>query len=317
MDSPRQIVIDDLEGGFAEAIDETVVPAEEGTVVSGTVVRAGGALVLLDISRKGDGIIPSCEVSTRNDVSPNAVLRVGDHVDALVLLDLDGCLILSKKRAEHLHSGRIEEIADGEAVACGPVVDEVKDGLILDLGDHPLARAGIADRGFLAASLVELHPVYDLAAYLGRVLDAKVIGIDHRRKTVLLSRCAWLRENWGKQRWELLSYVKPGQVCRGVVSKLINHGPFVNLRDVGALVDLGGVDGLIHISELSWTHVNDPTSIVNVGEEVDVQVLDIDHDRQRFNLSLKATQQAPWQQFHPRQDAPRTDVASGYCPCWR
>ena len=154
----------------------------------------------------------------------------------------------------------------------------VKGGLIVDIGL----------RGFLPASLVELRRVRELQPYVGRSIEAKIIELDRNRNNVVLSRRAWLEETQKEQRGEFLVNLKPGERRRGVVSSVVNFGAFV---------DLGGMDGLIHVSELSWKHVDHPSSVVSVGDEVEVEVLDVDLDKERISLSLKATQTDPWQEF--------------------
>jgi small subunit ribosomal protein S1 len=279
--TPRQIVDDDLSGSFADAIDATLVSVEDGAIVTGTVVRVDRDEVLLDIGYKSEGVIPSRELSIRNDVDPNEVVSLGDSVEALVLTkeDKDGRLVLSKKRAQYERAwGDIERVKEEDGVVSGPVIEVVKGGLILDIGL----------RGFLPASLVELRRVRDLQPYVGKTLEAKIIELDKNRNNVVLSRRAWLEETQREQREDFLANLKPGEVRKGVVSSVVNFGAFV---------DLGGMDGLIHVSELSWKHVDHPGSVVAVGDEVEVQVLDVDLSRERISLSLKATQQDPWQEF--------------------
>ncbi|MGH9287908.1 MAG: 30S ribosomal protein S1 [Acidimicrobiales bacterium] len=279
--TPQEIVEDDLGGGFADAIDATLVTVEDGVVVTGTVVRVDRDEVLLDIGYKSEGVIPSRELSIRNDIDPFQVVSVGDEIEALVLTkeDKDGRLVLSKKRAQYERAwGDIERIKEADGVVSGPVIEVVKGGLIIDIGL----------RGFLPASLVELRRVRDLQPYVGKSLEAKIIELDKNRNNVVLSRRAWLEETQREQREDFLANLKPGEVRKGVVSSVVNFGAFV---------DLGGMDGLIHVSELSWKHVDHPGSVVQVGDEVEVQVLDVDHDRERISLSLKATQQDPWQEF--------------------
>ncbi|MCX7619914.1 MAG: 30S ribosomal protein S1 [Acidimicrobiales bacterium] len=279
---PRQIVENDLGGmSLEEAYTSTLVDVEDGQIVEGTVVKVDRDEVLLDIGYKSEGIIPAKELSIRNDVNPADVVSVGDKIEALVLQkeDKDGRLILSKKRAQYERAwGTIEKIKEENGVVRGPVIEVVKGGLILDIGL----------RGFLPASLVELRRVRDLQPYVGRVLEAKIIELDKNRNNVVLSRRAWLEETQKEQREDFLANLKPGEVRRGTVSSVVNFGAFV---------DLGGMDGLIHVSELSWKHVDHPGSVVQVGDEVEVQVLDVDLDRERISLSLKATQQDPWQEF--------------------
>jgi small subunit ribosomal protein S1 len=280
--TPRLVVEDDLGGmSFADAVDSTLVEVEDGQIVEGTVVKVDRDEVLLDIGYKSEGVIPARELSIRNDVDPNEIVSMGDKIEALVLQkeDKEGRLLLSKKRAQYERAwGTIERIKEEGGVVRGPVIEVVKGGLILDIGL----------RGFLPASLVELRRVRDLQPYVGRNLEAKIIELDKNRNNVVLSRRAWLEETQKEQREDFLANLKPGEVRKGVVSSVVNFGAFV---------DLGGMDGLIHVSELSWKHVDHPGSVVQVGDEVTVQVLDVDLDRERISLSLKATQQDPWQEF--------------------
>ena len=279
--TPRQIVADDLGQSFADAIAGTMVDVEDGQIVNGTVVKIDKDEVLLDIGYKSEGVIPSRELSIRNDVDPNEVVKLGESIEALVLTkeDKEGRLVLSKKRAQYERAwGTIEKVKEADGVVEGMVIEVVKGGLIMDIGL----------RGFLPASLVELRRVRDLQPYVGRLLQAKIIELDKNRNNVVLSRRGYLEETQKEQREDFLANLKPGEVRKGVVSSVVSFGAFV---------DLGGMDGLIHVSELSWKHVDHPGSVVAVGDEVTVQVLDVDYDRERISLSLKATQQDPWQEF--------------------
>jgi small subunit ribosomal protein S1 len=278
---PRQVTEDDLGQSFEEAIAGTLVDVEDGQIVAGTVVKIDKDEVLLDIGYKSEGVILSRELSIRNDVNPFDVVKMGEELEALVLTkeDKEGRLLLSKKRAQYERAwGTIEKIKDAEGIVEGPVIEVVKGGLIMDIGL----------RGFLPASLVELRRVRDLQPYVGRVLQAKIIELDKNRNNVVLSRRGYLEETQKEQREDFLANLKPGDIRTGVVSSVVSFGAFV---------DLGGMDGLIHVSELSWKHVDHPGSVVSVGDEVSVKVLDVDHDRERISLSLKATQQDPWQEF--------------------
>jgi len=279
---PRQVVENDLVGqSLDDAYSATMVEVEDGQIVNGTIVKVDRDEVLLDIGYKSEGVIPSRELSIRNDVDPHEVVALGDEIEALVLQreDKDGRLILSKKRAQYERAwGEIERVKEHDGYVKGPVIEVVKGGLILDIGL----------RGFLPASLVELRRVRDLQPYVGKVLEAKIIELDKNRNNVVLSRRLWLEETQREQREEFLANLKPGEVRKGTVSSVVNFGAFV---------DLGGMDGLIHVSELSWKHVDHPGSVVQVGDEVEVQVLEVDLDRDRISLSLKATQQDPWQEF--------------------
>jgi len=280
MDAP--VVLDDLDGlSFSDAVDATIVAFDDGDIVTGIVVKIDSDEVLLDIGYKSEGVIPSRELSIRNDVDPNEVVTLEQELEALVLTkeDKDGRLILSKKRAQYERAwGTIEEIKEKEGIVEGPVIEVVKGGLIIDIGL----------RGFLPASLVDLRRVRDLAPFVGKSLECKIIELDKNRNNVVLSRRAYLEETQREQRDEFLTNLKPGEIREGVVSSVVNFGAFV---------DLGGMDGLVHVSELSWKHVDHPSSVVQVGDEVTVQVLDVDLDRERISLSLKATQQDPWQEF--------------------
>jgi small subunit ribosomal protein S1 len=279
---PRQIVFDDLGGqSLDDAYDSTMVSVEDGQIVSGTVVKVDKDEVLLDIGYKSEGVIPSRELSIRNDADPSEVVSLGERVEALVLTkeDKEGRLVLSKKRAQYERAwGTIEAVKEADGMVKGPVIEVVKGGLIVDIGL----------RGFLPASLVELRRVRDLQPYVGREIEAKIIELDKNRNNVVLSRRAFLEETQKEQREEFLDNLRPGERRRGVVSSVVNFGAFV---------DLGGMDGLVHVSELSWKHVEHPSQVVAVGDEIEVEVLEVDLDRERISLSLKATQQDPWEQF--------------------
>ncbi len=276
------VVDDDLDGmTFEEAINSTIVEFDDGDLVTGTVVRIDGDEVLLDIGYKSEGIIPSKELSIRQGVDPSELVTIGDELEALVLQkeDKEGQLILSKKRAQYERAwGNIQELKESDGIVTGPVIEVVKGGLIIDIGL----------RGFLPASLVDLRRVRDLQPFVGKELDCKIIELDRNRNNVVLSRRAYLEETQREQRDEFLTNLKPGEVRKGVISSVVNFGAFV---------DLGGMDGLVHVSELSWKHVDHPSSVVTVGDEVEVQVLDVDLDRERISLSLKATQADPWSEF--------------------
>jgi small subunit ribosomal protein S1 len=262
-------------------IDGTITDFDDGDLVSGEVVKVERDEVLLDIGYKSEGVIPARELSIRKDANPADIVKVGDHIEALVLQkeDKDGRLILSKKRAEYERAWvRVEEqFASGENVE-GEVIEVVKGGLILDIGL----------RGFLPASLVDLRRVKDLAAYLGQRLEARVIEMDRNRNNVVLSRRVVLEEGRKHERQDILAKLQKGQILTGQVSSIV---------DFGAFVDLGGIDGLVHISELSWSHVNHPSEVVAVGDSVEVMVLDVDMNRERISLGLKQTQEDPWKQL--------------------
>ena len=279
--TPRQITDRDLSRPFGEEIEDTMVSLKDGQLVKGTVVKIDRDGVLLDVRFKTEGVIPVRELAIKNDVNPHDVVSLGEEVEALVvtLEDKEGRLILSKKRAQYEKAwGEIEKKKEEDGVVQGTVIEVVKGGLIVDIGL----------RGFLPASLVELRRVRDLQPYIGKVLEAKIIELDRNRNNVVLSRRGFLEENQKEQRDMFLDNLKSGEVREGVISSVVAFGAFV---------DLGGMDGLIHVSELSWKHVEHPSQVVQIGDKVTVQVLDVDMSRERISLSLKATQQDPWQEF--------------------
>ena len=248
-------------------------------MVAGEVVRIDKDEVLVDIGYKSEGVIPANELSIRRSVDPSEEVSLGEQVDALVLTkeDQEGRLVLSKKRARFEKAWRkIEAAAESGEPVEGSVIEVVKGGLILDLGV----------RGFLPASLVDIRRVHNLDEFKGQTLECKVIELNRSRNNVVLSRRAVLEEERKEVREQILGRLQPGMVVEGKIS---------NIVDFGAFVDLEGIDGLIHISELSWSHVNHPSEVLSIGETVRVKVLDIDRDRQRISLGLKQTQEDPWQ----------------------
>ena len=266
---------------FLAAIDSTLKNFDDGDLVEGIIVKVDRDEVLLDIGYKTEGVIPSRELSIKHDIDPTLVVKVGDTVEALVLQkeDKEGRLILSKKRAQYERAwGDIEKVKEADGVVKGTVIEVVKGGLILDIGL----------RGFLPASLVEMRRVRDLAPYIGKEIEAKIIELDKNRNNVVLSRRAFLEHSQSESRSTFLHNLAKGQIRKGVVSSIVNFGAFV---------DLGGVDGLVHVSELSWKHIDHPNEVVEVGDEVTVEVLEVDMDRERVSLSLKSTQEDPWQHF--------------------
>jgi small subunit ribosomal protein S1 len=269
----------EIDGRIVPNYDATIHPFQEGDVVTGHVVRIDNDEVLVDIGYKSEGVIPANELSIRKSVDPSEEVSLGEEVDALVLTkeDQDGRLILSKKRARFEKAWRrIEAAAESGEPVEGTVIEVVKGGLIIDLGV----------RGFLPASLVDIRRVPNLDEYMSQPIECKVIELNRSRNNVVLSRRAVLEEQRKEDRERILDRLQPGQVVEGTIS---------NLVDFGAFVDLDGIDGLIHISELSWSHVNHPSEILSIGDTVSVKVLDIDRQRQRISLGLKQTQEDPWQ----------------------
>ena len=277
--NPSVVIFDEIsDDEFSAMIDSTISPFDEGDLVTGTIVKIDHDEVLLDIGFKSEGVIPVRELSIRKDVDPSEIVELNEQVEALVLQkeDKDGRLILSKKRAEYERAWiSVEEKFNAGENVEGEVIEVVKGGLILDIGL----------RGFLPASLVDLRRVKDLDAYMGTIVEARVIEMDRNRNNVVLSRRVVLEEGRKAERAEVLQKLAKGMRLKGVVSSIV---------DFGAFVDLGGIDGLVHISELSWSHVNHPSEVVKVGQEVEVEVLDVDMNRERISLGLKQTTEDPW-----------------------
>jgi small subunit ribosomal protein S1 len=290
----KQIAIDDIGSAedFLAAVEKTLKHFNDGDLIEGVVVKIDRDEVLLDVGYKTEGVIPSRELSIRHDADPSEIVTVGDTVEALVLQkeDKEGRLILSKKRAQYERAwGDVEKIKEADGTVEGTVIEVVKGGLIVDIGL----------RGFLPASLIELRRVRDLAPYLGQKVEAKILELDKNRNNVVLSRRALLEESQSANRSTFLADLAKGQIRTGVVSSNVNFGAFI---------DLGGVDGLVHVSELSWKHIEHASEVVEIGQEVTVEVLEIDNDRERVSLSLKATQEDPWQVFA------RTHAIGQYAP---
>ena len=271
----------EVDGEIVPNYDLTMTLFGEGDIVTGNVVRIDKDEVLVDIGYKSEGVIPVNELSIRKNVNTSEEVTLGEEIDALVMTkeDADGRLILSKKRARFEKAWkRIEGAFESGEPVTGTVIEVVKGGLILDLGV----------RGFLPASLVDIRRVQDLQEYVGQELNCRVIEMNRNRNNVVLSRRAVLEEERKEVRQQIIDELSVGNVVEGTIS---------NIVDFGAFVDLDGIDGLIHISELSWTHINHPSEVLQVNQKVKVKVLDIDRDRQRISLGLKQTQEDPWQKI--------------------
>ena len=290
----KQIAVNDIGSAedFLAAVEKTLKFFNDGDLIEGTVVKIDRDEVLLDVGYKTEGVIPSRELSIRHDADPSEIVSVGDTVEALVLQkeDKEGRLILSKKRAQYERAwGDVEKVKEADGTVTGVVIEVVKGGLIVDIGL----------RGFLPASLIELRRVRDLGPYLGQKVEAKILELDKNRNNVVLSRRALLEQSQSANRSTFLADLTKGQIRTGVVSSIVNFGAFI---------DLGGVDGLVHVSELSWKHIEHASEVVEIGQEVTVEVLEVDQDRERVSLSLKATQEDPWAVFA------RTHAIGQYAP---
>lgn len=253
------------------------VALEPGARVTGTVVKVGDKDVLVDIGYKTEGVIPAAELSRRRVSRPQDVLKVGDVVEATVLrVDEEGHPILSRRKIEEDKAWtRLEEAAAANLTIEAPVTAHVKGGLVADVGT----------RGFIPASQVGLEFIQDLSPYVGKTLRVKVIEVDRGERRVILSEKKALEEERQEQRRRLLETVQEGEIRSGQVKRV---------ADYGAFVDIGGVDGLLHVSEMSWKRVTDPREVVKEGDRIDVKVLKVDRERGRISLGLKQVQGDPW-----------------------
>ena len=271
-------MIKNEKGELVPNYDLTMVNLNDGDVVKGKVVKIDKDEVLIDVGFKSEGVVPLSELSIRNDVKPEDVLKVNDEIEIMVIQkeDQDGRLILSKKRAEvEQNFNRIGKIYENGDTVEGEIIECVKGGLIVDIGL----------RGFLPASLIDVRKSKDLQSYIGERCVCKIIEVDRHRNNVVLSRKAIIEDERKEQRKEILNSMEIGQIKKGIIT---------SIADFGAFIDVGGVDGLVHISELSWNHVKHPSEVVNVDQEVDVEILGIDYEKQRLSLGLKQTQKDPW-----------------------
>jgi small subunit ribosomal protein S1 len=270
--------IRDEEGNLVPDYEMTMVNFNDGDLVSGEVVRIDRDEILVDIGYKSEGVIPIKELALRSDVNPFDIVSLGEKIEALVLQkeDADGRLILSKKRAEYEKSWeKVQQLFEAGEIVSGRVIETVKGGLIIDVGL----------RGFIPASLVDIRRVKELNSFIGQTVECKIIEVNRNRNNVVLSRRAILEEEKKEQREQVIDSLSQGQVIKGCVSSVV---PF------GAFVDLDGIDGLIHISELSWDHIDHPSEVLSVGDDVEVQILEVDKSRQRISLGYKQLQPDPW-----------------------
>ena len=258
-------------------IDGTLTEFDEGDLVDGTVVKIEHDEVLVDIGFKSEGVIPSRELSIRKDADPSDIVELGEKIEARSPEGRQGRPpdpLQEACRVRACLDSRRREV-QGRRSGHGRGYRSRQGRLILDIGL----------RGFLPASLVDLRRVKDLDMYLGTEIEARVIEMDRNRNNVVLSRRVLLEEGRKNERAEILAKLSKGMRLKGTVSSIV---------DFGAFVDLGGIDGLVHISELSWNHVNHPSEVVKVGDEVEVEVLDVDLQRERISLGLKQTTEDPW-----------------------
>ena len=267
----------EADGAQAETPTVPVGDFQPGARVTGTVVKLGDEDALVDIGHKTEAVLPLVEISRRHLSRPSDALKEGEVVEAVVLRqDDEGHLVLSLKPIEEEKAWSILEEALGDHRTIeAPITAQVKGGLVADVGA----------RGFIPASQVGLEFIQDLSPYVGKTLQVKVIELDRGERRVILSERKVLEEGRGQARTELLATVKEGEIRQGEVKRVTEYGAFV---------DIGGLDGLLHVSEMSWKRVADPREIVKEGDKIEVKVLKIDHERGRISLGAKQVRGDPW-----------------------
>lgn len=266
---------------FMEEIEKSMVKLRRGEIVTGKVISVTDDEITVNVGYKSDGIIPKDEISNDITVNPHDVAKVGDDIKVYVLSldDGEGNVLLSKKRVDAVKGwDDLEKIRDAESLVEAKVVEAVKGGVIA------IAR-GI--RCFIPASQLSDRYVEDLKSFEGKIFNTKVIEVDRKRNKVVLSRRLVLEEENKHRKAELFAKLEKGARVRGEVKRL---------TDFGAFVDIGGIDGLIHISELSWGRVKHPSEVVQIGDVIEVEVLDFDKDKEKVSLGLKQTQKQPWEE---------------------
>lgn len=259
--------------------DETFVTLEPGQIVHGKVVQVGDDEVMVDVGYKFEGRIPLYELGLRSGQTPQDVVSVGDEIEVYVLKieDAEGNVLLSKRRADsRVAWERLEQAKESGEVIYAPVTERVKGGLLVDVGV----------RGFIPASHVARNYVENLDEYVGKTLGLKVIELDRQRNNVVLSHKEVLEEEYERAKAEAFANLKEGSIVNGIVRRITDFGAFV---DVG-----GGVEGLLHVSEMAWSRVRHPSDVVKEGQEIKVMVLKVDAENERISLSLKETLPDPW-----------------------
>ncbi|MCM3539429.1 30S ribosomal protein S1 [Priestia filamentosa] len=256
---------------------------EVGATVTGTVSKVEEKQVFVEVENsKVDGIIPISELSSLHIEKAEDVIEVGAKIEAKILKVEDEALILSKRAVDADKAWNdLEEKLESKEVFDVEVKDIVKGGLVVDIGV----------RGFIPASLVETYFVEDFEDYKGKTMSVKVMELDREKNRVILSHRAVVEEQEVAKKQELLHSLEEGQVLEGTVQRL---------TDFGAFVDIGGVDGLVHISQLSHTHVEKPSDVVTEGDKVNVKVLSVDKENSRISLSIKDTLEGPWSNISDR-----------------
>lgn len=266
---------------FPEYLEKTMIEFSNGDIIEGVIVKIERNEVMVDVGYKSEGVITSRELSVKKDVDPNQIVKEGEKIQALVVNKEDdaGRLLLSLKRAkyEKVWKEIIKIYEEGKPIK-GTVIEVVKGGLIVDIGV----------RAFLPASLIDVRRIKDLSSFEGDEVEAKIVELDRQRNNIVLSRKAFMEEELSGERKEFLEDLEVGNIKEGKVSSIVNFGAFI---------DIGGMDGLVHVSELSWRHIENPNEVVKVGDAVKVKVLEIDNTKERISLSIKQVTEDPWLDF--------------------
>jgi len=273
---------------FRALIDETSIDVREQDIVEGRVLRVDEDHVVVDIGYKSDGIVSRDEFG---DVE----LHPGDTVEVYLELkeDRDGQLVLSKERADEVRRWqRVEEIYENEEVIEGTIIRRIKGGMIVELFDGMEA--------FLPGSQIDVRPVRDFESYLEKRMEFRIVKLNPENENIVVSHRELIEDELEEQREEILSQLEVGQVLKGTVK---------NIVDFGVFIDLGGVDGLLHITDLSWGRVSHPSEIVDLDQELEVVVLDYEEERQRISLGLKQLQDHPWENISQKYS--EGDVVEG------
>ena len=260
-----------------EAYDNSIKAFTDGEIVKGVVVDVNRDEVMIDIGFKSEGYIPAAEFELGQEGMP--AVQVGDEIDVYIVRreDSEGQIVLSKKIADQtLIWDEIATAHESGTPVQGRITERIKGGLRVSVGSL---------RGFLPASQVELRPIQNLEQYVGQTLDMKVISLSKRRHNIVLSRRAWLEAELVQKRAEVLNTLEVDQIITGVVK---------NITAFGAFVDLGGVDGLLHKTDMAWKRIHHPSDVVSVGEEIEVQVIGISQENEKISLGLKQKTPDPW-----------------------
>src|SRR5216110_2577135 len=262
-----------------EAMKQTgALPFAAGEIVKGTIIEVRPKEVLVDIGYKSEGVISG------NEFDDIKAVKVGDEIDVLIekLEDKEGMVVLSREKAEFKKNwDKILTICNEGGTISGKVKAVVKGGLLVNIGVE----------AFLPASQIDIIPPKNLQGYVGNTYDFKVVKINQDRQNIVLSRRELIEQERNERRQKLLAEMTPGDIRKGTVK---------NITDFGAFIDLNGLDGLLHITDMSWGRVGHPSEILKVGQEIDVVVLDINREKERVSLGLKQKLQNPWENIESK-----------------